>query len=354
VRGASDDPDAAAALGGFERFPAWMWRNADILDFVGRLRAHDERADVPAGFYGLDVYSLHRSIERVLAYLDRVDPEAARRARWRYGCFEDKAEDPEAYGFAARFGLGKSCEDEAVAQLVEQIAHRRRGDGDLDAFDAEQNARVVAGAEAYYRAMFGRRISSWNLRDTHMVDTLDALAAQLERRTGRPAKIVVWAHNSHLGDARATEMGDQGELNLGQLVRERHAGETYAIGFSTYGGSVTAASEWDAPAERKHVRPGLARSWEHVFHHARIPRFVVFPSDLVDAGADAPRLQRAIGVIYRPESERVSHYDHVRLPDQFDAVIHLDQTRAVEPLEPIALPPPEELAEPPETFPSGV
>jgi erythromycin esterase-like protein len=219
-------------------------------------------------------------------------------------------------------------------------------------FSAEQNARVVKNAEAYYRSMFLEEVSSWNLRDRHMAETLDALVAHLERQGGR-AKIVVWAHNSHIGDARATQMGQRGELNIGQLVREKYGREAVLVGFTTHHGTVTAASDWGAPAERKSVRPGLAGSYEAMFHIAQPGRFLLIWGD-DDATADAlrdPRLERAIGVIYRPETERMSHYFRARLPEQFDAVLHFDETRAVEPLEYTAE---WEAGELPETFPFAV
>ena len=296
--------------------------------------------DEKAGFYGLDLYSLHASIDAVLAYLRRVDPEAAERARERYACFDQYGSDPQSYGYATTTRLGPSCEAEVVAQLVEMrrmSGELARHDGRLaadDQFFAEQNARLVANAEQYYRAMFGSRVSSWNLRDLHMAETLDALVAFLRPRVQTP-KIVVWAHNSHLGDARATELGRSGELNVGQIARQRYGDEAVLVGFSTYAGTVTAASDWDEPAERKIVRPGLRGSYEALFHDVEMPNFLLFPDRTRElrAALDHARLQRAIGVIYRPETERQSHYFHTHLPAQFDAVLHYDQTRAVEPLE---------------------
>lgn len=343
VRGFEADPDASVALAGFKRFPQWMWRNADVLDFVGWLREHnDERpANTPrVGFYGLDLYSLHASLEAVVSYLHIVDPEAARRAALRYGCFDRFGDDPQAYGYATTLGLSRSCEAEVVAQLVElrrAAGEYARRDGQIaedDLFFAEQNARVVANAERYYRAMFGSRVSSWNLRDEHMSETLESLE-QFLGRNGTPPKVVVWAHNSHIGDARATEMGAGGELNVGQLTRQRHGHDAVLIGFSTYSGTVTAASDWDQPAQRKVVRPALADSYEWLFHEAGPRNFLLnlgAPSEAA-AGLSRPRLQRAIGVIYRPETERLSHYYHASLPRQFDVVLHYDTTRAVEPLE---------------------
>src|SRR5436853_1163108 len=265
VRGLGDDAEAIDALADFKRFPAWMWRNADVLDFVGWLRAYNEALSLNArvGFYGLDLYSLHASIEAVLKYLDQIDPAAARRARYRYSCFEHFGEDTQAYGYAASFGLSESCETEVVNQLIElqrRAAEYARRDGRVAAdefFFAEQNARLVKNAEEYYRMMFRGRVSTWNLRDRHMAETLHALAAHLEQQ-GERAKVVVWAHNSHLGDARATELGAGGELNVGQLVRERYDRQAVLVGFSTHSGTVTAASNWDGPAERKRVRPALA------------------------------------------------------------------------------------------------
>jgi erythromycin esterase-like protein len=359
VQGRSDDADAVEALGSFQRFPTWMWRNTDVVEFVAWLREYNDALPEGArkvGFYGLDLYSLHASARAVLDFLDKVDPEASRRARYRYSCFEHFGEDTQAYGYAAAFGLSKSCEDEAVSQLVEM--QKRAGDlasrdgrVDPDAFFiAEQNARLVKNAERYYRGMFASRIESWNLRDQHMVETLDALVNHLG---GSSAKIAVWAHNSHLGDARATEMGDHGELNVGQLVRQRYKEDAVLAGFTTYTGTVTAASNWDAPAERKRVRPALAGSYEDLFHSTELPGFLLMlrGADWLSGVLNQRRLERAIGVIYLPESERVSHYFNARLADQFDAVIHLDQTRAVEPLERTSK---WEVGELPETYPFAV
>jgi len=359
VQGRSDDADAVEALGSFQRFPTWMWRNTDVVEFIAWLREYNDALPEGArkiGFYGLDLYSLHSSVRAVLDFLDKVDPEAARRARYRYSCFEHFGEDTQAYGYAASFGLSKSCEDEAVNQLVEM--QKRAGDlasrdgrVDPDAFFmAEQNARLVKNAERYYRSMFASRVESWNLRDQHMVETLDALVNHLGASS---AKIAIWAHNSHLGDARATEMGDHGEINVGQLVRQRYGQDAVLAGFTTYTGTVTAASNWDAPAERKRVRPALPGSYEDLFHATDVPGFLLMlrGADWLSGVLNQQRLERAIGVIYLPESERVSHYFKARLADQFDAVIHLDQTRAVEPLERTSQ---WEAGELPETYPFAV
>ena len=356
VQGGGDDADAVEALGGFRRFPTWMWRNADVLDFVGWLRGqNDARSSAhKVGFFGLDLYSLHDSMAAVLAYLENVDPAAARRARHRYACFDHFGEDTQAYGYATGFGLSRSCEQEVVSQLVELRQRRARALApDADGwFYAEQNARLVRNAEEYYRTMFLGRVSSWNLRDRHMMETLDALDAHLGR-DGRPPKIVVWEHNSHLGDARATDMGHLGELNVGQLVRERHGRDAALVGFTTYAGTVTAASDWDAPAERKRVRPALAGSYEALLHEVGIPRFLV-PLRTSAPAANmlrTPRLERAIGVVYKPETELQSHYFHATMPEQFDAVLHFDESRAVEPLERSS---DWETGEAPETYPTGM
>jgi erythromycin esterase-like protein len=361
VRGQGTDADAVDALGGFRRFPAWMWRNADVLDFIGWMRAHNDSLApdrTKAGFYGLDLYSMHASIEAVLEYLDKVDPEGAGRARHRYACFENFGEDPQEYGYSAGMGLSETCEREVIEQLIDlrrRAADYARRDGRIaadDFFYAEQNARLVRNAEEYYRAMFRGRVSSWNLRDRHMAETLEALAGYFAVREPG-AKFVVWAHNSHLGDARATQMGRQGELNVGQLVREYYGRESRLIGFTTYTGTVTAASNWGGQAERKRVRPALPQSYEELFHDAGIPRFMLKLNEAsrVSHALEEPLLERAIGVIYRPESERASHYFYASLPRQFDAILHFDQTRAVEPLERTSE---WKTGEPAETFPSGI
>lgn len=330
IRGEHEDRDAVAALADFQRFPTWMWRNREIVELLSWLRARAPGT----GFYGLDLYSLHASAAKVVAYLDRVDPAAAKRARARYACFDDL--DPQQYARFTHLGTTKDCEDEVIAQLVEMQRNSIAGD---TSFDAVQNAHVVRDAEAYYRAMFGGRQASWNLRDTHMADTLDLLAAR--------GKVIVWAHNSHVGDARATEMGEQGEITLGQLARSRHQ-RVALVGFTTHEGTVACARDWDEPPYIERVRPSLMASWEQMFHQLGRPRFAVLASELPEGA----RLHRAIGVVYRPESERQSHYYFARMRDQFDLVIHVDRTRAVTPLD--LAPSEHEPGELPETFPTGV
>ena len=362
VRGSTADSTAEEALRDFQRFPQWMWRNADVLDLVGWLRTHNEgvgdgEKSARVGFYGLDLYSLYGSIDAVITYLDRTDPEAAARARQRYGCFEEFEKDVQAYGYAAASGIAETCEEDVVAQLIELQRHGHSVLADDERFFAVQNARVAKNAEAYYRAVFRGRDTSWNLRDTHMADTLDALADHLSG-SERPAKIVVWAHNSHLGDARATQMTERGELNLGQLTRQRHGkgGETIIVGFTTYTGTVTAAADWDAPAERKRVRPALPESHEALLHEAGIPRFYLplrGDGAAIPPALSEPRLERFIGVIYRPETERWSHYYAADLPRQFDAILHFDESRAVEPLERTPRWTAGEDGDVPQTFPSA-
>ena len=360
VRGIGKDQTPHEALADFKRFPLWMWRNTDVLEFVGWLKDYNSGKPVEqqTGFYGLDLYSLHASMRSVLDYLDKVDPQAAQRARYRYSCFEHYGEDPQHYGYAASFDVSKSCEEEAVRQLVDlrrQAAEYANRDGFVardEYFFAEQNARLVINAEEYYRQMFRGRVSSWNLRDRHMAETLHALASHMESEN-QAGKIVVWAHNSHLGDARATYMGERGEWNLGQLAREKYGNDAVClIGFTTYTGTVTAADNWDEPAQLKRVRPGMRSSYELFFHEVGIPSFFLNLRDVeireVFRGA---LLERAIGVIYRPETERVSHYFEARLAEQFDGVIHFDLTRAVEPLDKVSSWSREDA---PETFPEGI
>jgi len=359
VRNQGEDRDAAQALSSFERFPRWMWRNTDVAEFISWLRDFNRGDRRSVGFYGLDLYSLNRSIEAVLRYLSKVDPNAARIARDRYSCFDHYGDDAQLYGYAAAFGAGESCENEVVQQLTE-LQHRAADlalrDGRIaedEFFSAEQNARLVKNAERYYRSMFKGHVQSWNLRDQHMFETLESLLDHL----GARSKVVVWEHNSHLGDARATDMGARGEHNVGQLVRMKFGNDAVLIGFTTYDGTVRAADNWDEPDRIKRVRPALSDSFERLFHQTRLLEFLLLFSENVDLARSLsePKLERAIGVIYRPETERLSHYFYARLSEQFDAVIHFDHTSAL-----LALGGPEASTqtigeqEVPETYPSGV
>lgn len=317
----------------FVNFPRWMWRNHEVAELLRQLRAwnegreHDDKVEVR----GLDVYSLHRSVDEVLAYLDRVDPEGARAARRRYGCISPYLERPQVYGaVAAR--TGESCEDPIVEQLVavlEKQLEYARADGEAY-FNAEQNARVVCAAENYYRAMYRGSVESWNLRDGHMFDTLERLLAL----KGPAAKAIVWAHNSHIGNAAATAMGESGEFNIGQLARRKFKDKAVSIGFSTDRGRVMAADDWGAPPQIKTVIPSRSDSWERILLDAGKPRSLIsWRGDArLSEALSLRRLERAIGVIYRPETERWSHYFDAHLSRQFDAVAWFEETSPVTPL----------------------
>ena len=333
----------------FARFPTWMWRNNEVRTFVDWLRAHNGsvRASLRVAFHGLDLYSLHNSIRAVLRYLDDVDPETARIARERYGCLTPWQADPSTYGHAALTGGYRTCEREVVAMLRD-LLHKHRGYADRDGerfLDAVQNARLVTSAERYYRIMYYGSRASWNLRDGHMFETLKSLLMHY----GATSKAIVWAHNSHVGDAAATEMSARGEYDIGHLCRQEFGDRAYLVGFGTHSGTVAAASNWDGPMEIKDVRPSLAESYEAVFHATGIPRFMLNVRDSPAGNAlIAPRLERAIGVIYRPETELASHYLQAVLPRQFDGYVWFDRSRAVTPFQT------DELAGLPDTYPFGL
>jgi erythromycin esterase-like protein len=318
-----------------------MWANTEVRDFAQWLRDHNTRVGEPArqaGFYGMDVYSLHASADAVVRYLERVDPAAARRARQRYAGFARFREEPEAYGLATVLKPEASSE-RAVREQFEELQRRYTSAAPAartpELFSALQNARVARNAEEYYRTMHGGAVSSWNLRDKHMAETLDALAAHLGM-AGKPARIVVWAHNSHVGDARHTSMGEAGEWNVGQLMRERHGDRAVLIGFTTYTGTVMAASAWGERGKVQRVLPALPGSFSALFHDTGTRDFLLLlrgNREIAEA-LDEPRLERAIGVVYLPQTERESHYFQARMSKQFDAVIHFDETRAVTPLRP--------------------
>jgi erythromycin esterase-like protein len=321
----------------FQRFPTWMWRNREVFEFVGWLRDYNNQRpeEERAGFYGLDLYNLNGSIGAVIDYLERVDPKAALIARERYACLAPFRNDPATYGRMAISEGYARCEEAVVRQSRDLFANSRdyaSHDGD-DFLDATQNARLIANAEAYYRVMYYGSAESWKLRDTHMFDTLEHIL----RAKGQTAKAVVWAHNSHVGDARSTEMGQsRDELNIGQLVREHYGDEACLIGFGTHAGTVAAATDWDGPLEVKRVNPSRPDSYERVCHDSKVRRFLL---DLRERGASAARdalmaakLERFIGVIYRPDTERWSHYSSAILPRQFDAWVWFDETCAVTPL----------------------
>jgi protein-L-isoaspartate(D-aspartate) O-methyltransferase len=326
----------------FTRFPAWMWRNREVVELIAWLKSHNELVDEPTrrvGFYGLDLYSMYSSIDAVLRYLHDVDPHAEEIARERYACLSPWERDPALYGRAALNRGYAACEGPVVGVLRDLLARRLEyaaADGDRF-FDATSNAHLVAAAEQYYRIMYYGGPASWNLRDQHMFDTLERL---LEFR-GPGAKAVVWAHNSHVGDARATEMGAaRGEHNIGQLCRQRFGDSAFCIGFGTHCGTVAGASNWGGPMEIKKVRPSHPTSYERIFHDAAVPAFFLALRhpirDAVREELASPRLERAIGVVYRPETELQSHYFQAALPWQFDSYVWFDETRAVDALEPHA------------------
>ena len=340
--GRGTDATAEQALSGFTRFPRWMWRNTDFRDFVEWLRTHNASAGAAGGVgvYGMDLYSLADSADEVVEYLNGVDPEAAKRAKKRYGCLGGYRRSPEQYGYEVASGQKVSCEKEVAAQLQEmeqRLAAWRGSAGrvhDDELFNAFQNARVVRHGEAYYRLVYHRNFSTWNLRDQHMATTIQELVRYLDAVTGRKTKVVVWAHNTHQGDARMTERGEVGELNVGQLMRQSHDGSSVLVGFTTYAGDVRAASQWGGGDRKMRLRPAIPESYGALFHEAGVPNFLLLMrggGPHVEALA-RPRPERAVGVIYLPATERRSHYFQARLSKQFDAVIHWDVTAAVEPL----------------------
>lgn len=343
IQGEGNINDTEQAFSGFKRFPRWMWRNETMVPFIRWLRTRNDQLSTinKTSMYGLDLYSLNNSMADVIKYLAKVDPEGAERAKHRYGCFDHLSIDPQTYGYLVNQGTKKDCIKEAIEQLLELQFRTYEGmrknslSSEEEHFCAMQNARLVKNAEKYYRAMFLDHISSWNIRDQHMAETFHAIADHIEGFTDRPAKIIVWAHNSHVGDARATEMSERGEINIGQLIRESNPKDTFNIGFSTYEGSVTAADDWDLPGERKVLNKGLKGSYEELFHNVSHTNFILplRKNETLLHYLEIPRLQRAIGVIYRPESERTSHYFFTKLPYQFDAIIHLDETSAINPLD---------------------
>jgi protein-L-isoaspartate(D-aspartate) O-methyltransferase len=336
----------------FARFPTWMWRNNEVRVFIDWLRLHNARIahDERVAFHGLDLYSLYSSIRSILKYLDEIDPATATLARERYGCLTPWQADPATYGRAALSGSYRSCEKEVVHMLIELSGkHRDYAEHDGERFlDAIQNARLVANAERYYRVMYYGSRESWNLRDTYMFETLK----QLQSFHRPDNKAIVWAHNSHVGNAAATEMSARGETNIGQLCREEFGDSVYSIGFGTDSGTVAAASDWDGPMEIKEVQPSQQGSYEKLFHDVGLPGFLLGLRDISSSSLrealSKPRLQRAIGVIYRPETELASHYFQATLPQQFDEYIWIDRTVAVHPFETA------ELEGLPDTYPFGL
>jgi erythromycin esterase-like protein len=319
VHGTSKDQTAEQSLAGFTRFPEWMWRNTDFRDLVTSIHSHNNsgKPDISrAGIYGMDLYGLSESADAVIGYLKRIDPEAANQAARRYACFKGYGDKPEQYGYDVSRDGKKSCEKQALEQFQELEArfnswlntkNRQRND---DLFSAYQNARVVKNGEGYYRLSYKGNFSTWNLRDTHMAETLQALAGYLDAAGDTKSKVVVWAHNTHQGDARMTEMGESGELNVGHLIRKANDGDSVLVGFTTYTGEVMAASEWGEEGRRMRVRPAITGSYSRLFHETGVPNFLLIfrGNEQLTEELARPRLERAIGVVYKTETQRPSHY----------------------------------------------
>ncbi|HBN07414.1 MAG TPA: erythromycin esterase [Cyanobacteria bacterium UBA8530] len=348
VRGAPGNP--LDSLRGFRSFPTWMWRNTAVLEFIRWLRNHNENTEKKVGFYGLDLYSLYTSMQEVLRFLKTTDQTAYENAKKRYACFRPFGQDSQLYALQTRY-LSASCEEEVAATLVELQRKRRRlaeQSSEEAAFEAELNALAVSDAERYYRHMTMSDVVSWNMRDTHMTAVLERLLERL----GPDSKAIVWEHNTHIGDFRATSEGAGGYLNVGELVRQRYGDQVIALGFGTFQGTVTAASAWDGPPEFKRVPPARPDSYEEVFHLSEIPRFFLGLRDLDPQGSPQSWLfdsheERAIGVVYHPEFESLGNYLNTRLGDRYDGYFFFDETLALEPIE---------FTESPgtETYPSGI
>lgn len=352
---------ATDALAAFDRFPTWMWKNTSVLNFIEWLKVYNTKqakTESKIGFYGLDVYSLYRSIDSILQYLDKINAQAAAEARYYYSCLNKYREDPQMYGYEVFAKIIKSCEYEVLEELKRLQSQNfdwiiKDKISTEDAFYSEQNAQVIKNAENYYRALFIKEENTWNIRDSHMFDTLNMLINyyNLKKNIDTP-KIIIWAHNSHIGNSKATEMNLRGEYNIGELVKEKFGSNAISIGFTTYNGTVSAASDWHAPVERKILRNALPESYEYIFHATEIEKFfLILKNNKIKNILPKKLLERAIGVIYRPETERQSHYFYTDLAEQFDVIIHFDKTRALEPLEKTSR---WLTGETPETYPSGL
>lgn len=344
------------ALESFDRFPTWMWQNVVVAHFAQWLKEYNKNQlkQDRINFYGLDLYSLYRSIDAVITALERIDKKLAQQARAYYSCFEQFRHDPQQYGYSLFLHASHSCQEAAFAALGEleekelQLFNDKQLSEDA-VFSLLQNARVVQNAEEYYRSLFINEVSNWNLRDAHMMQTLQEILKQQMHKGIESPKIIVWAHNSHVGDSRATGMGAKNEFTLGKLVKEKFGNKAYSLGFTTYNGTVSAASDWHMPVERKVVRDALPGSYESLFHHVGIGQFFLPLQD--PSVVPARMLERAIGVVYAPWTERQSHYFYADLAHQFDGVIHIDTTSALEPLEKTTM---WIEGEVPEAYPSGL
>lgn len=339
VRSISDDSDPMTALNDFKGFPQWMWRNTDVADFISVLKYLNEgkTPQKQVGFYGLDLYGLYASFQKIIQYLDGFDPDAAEKARQHFSGFEQYGPESTKYGMAKSY-----VSEESINQVVKQLEEIRRirakGVSDSgfthqeELFFTDQNAKMASDAEVYYRTMFSDRVSSWNLRDKYMCNTINSLANHINQY--KEPKIIIWEHNSHIGDARATEANRYGELNVGQLIREKYKADAFLIGFTTNRGTVAAASFWDGPVEKKDLTPSLVESYEHLFHRSEIPDFYLLLRNNEQLSfLQQERLQRAIGAVYMPKTEPNRHYFNTSITNQFDAVIHFDHTMSIQPLD---------------------
>jgi erythromycin esterase-like protein len=359
------DTSSKGALGDFDRFPTWMWRNEEMVSFIDWLRKHNQSLPINEriAMYGLDFYSIYKSIDLIITLLEKKDPKFAAEAKKRYACL-DVYQDPQQYGYMATLLNNTLCQEDVLKQyreIVKKDLDFFKGDqlsAAEEKFYLEQNALLVKDAEHYYKSLFYADSSmSWNIRDRHMMQVITSIEKH-NKMLGKSHKMIIWAHNSHVGDARATEMAARGELNVGQLAKELYGAQAINIGFTTYTGTVSAASAWEGEVERKRVRPALDISLEAFFHSIRLEAFIIIPSKypalylLLD---DHDYLERAIGVIYLPQTERRSHYFYAQIAKQFDVIIHYDTTHALIPLErSTRWQKGEEEEDAPETFPYGI
>lgn len=336
IQGTSTTEDPVSAMSRLQRFPMWMWRNREMLELISWLKSHNHRPTTKhqISVFGLDLFNLSAALREVIAFLDRNDMEAADRARRLYACFDYTDQNPARYGRHVRTGSKASCEKEVIEVLRDlPEAHRLKSRKDDELFFVRENAECVVSAEAYYRNLFNPLVNTWNIRARHMTMTVERIRRYLELKN-RPAKVIVWAHNSHIGDCRATDMCHGGQWNLGELLRKRFSDQTFHVGFTTYQGRVQSAANWNHPPKPHLMPPALAGSYEHVFHASGLPNFLLLTrSTRSSTPLEEERLERAIGVIYSQETDRLSHYLNARLARQFDAVLHFDHSTPVQPLD---------------------
>lgn len=355
----NNDPslDEKSAFKNFDVFPSWMWRNGEMIKFIQWLRTYNDQINeqkFKAGLYGLDIYSLHASMKLVIEYLKKIDPKAAKEAQKRYECLDQYANDPTSYSYAITSGLVPDCKEEVYDQLIDILnmeikTYHKPETSQEELLFLTQNAKVVANAEAYYRSLFNGPEITWNLRAKHMMDTLETLRIYHQRTIGYTPKMIIWAHNIHVGDARATDLFQRGKISMGQLSRDHYGNKSYLLGFTTFDGEVTAASSWGGNTERKKLRPAVEGSYEYLFHQLNTPSFSLQLHENVPLVQRA--LQRSIGVIYKPEIESLSHYHYTNLAQQFNTIIHIDTTTA---LRPLTIPKSWNGGDLPNTFPSGL